>query len=370
MAKSLEELQLAFKAQYPKNEDNKQEEPKAPVKEEPKELVKEEPREPVKEEPKEPIKVLTKAPIVEAVKEPTRPIEEPVKPIEKPTKIIDAKTEAEIEAKKDAVRKKKETGLNEKKLERRLQSQLKNIQQKDIQPKEIKQEDKKKQEEAQSRQEKIDSLTEEAKTFEKTSKEKRAKASVISDILFYGTLILMVVFAVLFSRGAFGNQTFGGYSFYEVLTTSMESVYPRGSLIVIKETDPSELIVGDDIAFTVASNDLVTHRIIEIKEDYEGMGQRAFTTKGVDNALADSEDVLAKNVVGKVIRGFSGVGTIFSWLGENLWLVVTFFLSLIALSFFLKKFWNGNKKRQLKEKQAENEQVKDKNIKAKEVRNN
>ena len=341
MAKSLEELQLAFKAQYPKNEDNKQEATKAPVKEEPKELAKEEPKAP-KAPIKEPIKEPTKAPIVEAVKEPTKPIEEPVKPIEKPVKPIEKPTKI-IEAKKDAVLEKKETGLNEKKLERRLQSQLE-----DIQQKAVKQEDKKKQEKVQSRQEKIDGLAEEAKTFEEIGEEKRAKASVISDVLFYGTLILMVVFAVLFSRGAFGNQTFGGYSFYEVLTTSMESVYPRGSLIIIKETDPSELVVGDDIAFTIASNDLVTHRIIEIKEDFEGMGQRAFVTKGVDNALADGEEVLARNVVGKVTRGFPGLGTTFSWLGENLWSVVAFFLSLIALSFFLKKFWNGNKKRQAK----------------------
>lgn len=188
------------------------------------------------------------------------------------------------------------------------------------------------------RKEKLNEAEEEKRQGQKN------KASVISDIIFYFTLIAMVFCAVLFSRGAFGNQTFGGYKFYEVLTTSMDSVYPRGSLILIKDIEASELVVGDDITFTRDSSNLITHRIVEIKENYESSGQRAFVTKGVDNAAVDKEVVLAGNVVGRVVKGFPGLGAAFSWIGANLWIVLVLFLSLMALSFFLRIFWREQKR--------------------------
>jgi len=174
--------------------------------------------------------------------------------------------------------------------------------------------------------------------------EPKGKATIVSDTIFYIALIMMVVFAVLFSRGAFGEQAVGGYRFYEVLTTSMDSVYPRGSLILIKEVEAGELIVGDDITFTSDASNLITHRIEEIYENYEDSGRRAFITKGVDNAVADAQVVLADNVVGKVVRGFAGLGATLSWIGSNLWIVLLLFLSLMALSFFLRIFWNEHKK--------------------------
>ena len=190
-----------------------------------------------------------------------------------------------------------------------------------------------------------------------TKDKKKSKASVISDIIFYMALVSMVIFAVLFSRGAFGEQTFGGYRFYEVLTTSMDSVYPRGSLVLIKTTDASELIVGDDITFTRGSGDLITHRIIEIKENYEGSGSRGFVTKGVDNAAPDEDTVLAESVVGKVVKGFSGLGATLSWLGSNLWIVLVLFLSLMAMSFFLKLLWREKKK--IKARKNDEKQIKE-----------
>ena len=173
---------------------------------------------------------------------------------------------------------------------------------------------------------------------------KNKKASVIADIIFYFALVLMVGLAVLFSRGALGSQAIGGFRFYEVLTTSMNSVYPQGSLILIKEVDANELTVGDDITFMQDANTVVTHRIIEIKEDYEESGERAFVTKGVDNAAPDAEVTLAANVVGKVIKGFPKMGEILSWLGDNLWLVVVVFASLMVLSFSLKVLNRERKK--------------------------
>ena len=173
---------------------------------------------------------------------------------------------------------------------------------------------------------------------------KSKKGLIIPDIIFYFALVLIVGFAVLFSRGNFGSQAIGGFRFYEVLTTSMNSVYPQGSLILIKEVAADELVVGDDITFMKDADTIVTHRIIEIKKDYEETGDRAFVTKGVDNAAPDDEMTLATNVVGKVIKGFPRIGEILSWLGDNLWLILAIFLLLMVLSFSLKVLNRERKK--------------------------
>ena len=181
---------------------------------------------------------------------------------------------------------------------------------------------------------------------EQDEKPKLNHASIVSDVIFYLTLIAMVICAVLFSRGALGTQTFGGYRFYEVMTTSMESVYPRGSLLLIKETDSSNLVVGDDITFAVDSSNIITHRIVEIQENYEGSGTRAFITKGVDNVTEDQEPVPSQNVIGVVKKGIPRLGAALSWLGSNLWVLLIFFLSLVAFSFFIKLFFREGRKSQ------------------------
>nr|WP_275982282.1 signal peptidase I [Ohessyouella blattaphilus] len=170
------------------------------------------------------------------------------------------------------------------------------------------------------------------------------RTALISDIIFYFAMVAMVICAVLFSRGAMGTQSFGGYQFREVLSTSMESVYPRGSLLIIKQVPINDLVVGDDITFGRDSLNIITHRIVEIEENYEGSGKRAFITKGTENKNADTGVVLADNVIGKVVKGIPRLGKWLSWLGSNLWAILAVFLSLVVFSFFLKLFVKLRKK--------------------------
>jgi len=146
----------------------------------------------------------------------------------------------------------------------------------------------------------------------------------------------MVLCAVLFSRSGVGRNTIGSYQYFEVLTTSMQSVYPRGSLVLVKSIDTDKLQIGDDITFYKDSSTTITHRIIAITENYDGSGNRGFVTKGVENAEPDSGLADERNVVGIVIWHVPYLGALLSWLGENLWLLLVIFGSLLACSFFLR----------------------------------
>lgn len=174
-------------------------------------------------------------------------------------------------------------------------------------------------------------------------KKRQKRSSILSDVIFYVALILMVLCAVIFSGGK-SNSSIGGYSFWEVLTTSMQSVYPRGSLVVVKKVNPGDLVVGDDITFLVDPVTTYTHRIVKIQENYENTAKRGFTTKGVDNPKEDSNIVMADNVVGKVVFHIPFVGQITNWLFSNVWILLLFFFSLIGFSFFIKIYWRESRK--------------------------
>ena len=158
--------------------------------------------------------------------------------------------------------------------------------------------------------------------------------SLASDVIFYVAMLILVLSAFTVMQN--GKLPFSSnYRFYSVLTSSMESVYPKGSLIIVAKTDPDRLIIGNDITFHTGATDTITHRIVDVIENYNGSGQRAFQTKGVNNQSADESRVPANDVVGKVIFFVPGLGAFFYRLAENLYLIVIFFVAGVGFSFFL-----------------------------------
>ena len=136
-------------------------------------------------------------------------------------------------------------------------------------------------------------------------------------IVFYAVLTIMIACTMMFGTGPAGNQAFGGINFYKIATTSMHREYPKGSLIVTQAITPIELMVGDDIVYNSSTGELIAHRIEEIKEDYEGSGQRAFVTIGVDDVDARTEVITSEQVLDKVIAGIPFLGTAIDWVTLN-----------------------------------------------------
>ena len=188
----------------------------------------------------------------------------------------------------------------------------------------------------------------------KVDDKKAKKKALIGNIVFYGVLIAFVL-AVLFvsiSSGS-GVKTFMGHSAFVVKTSSMESVYPKGSFILTKYTDPNTLQVGDDITFMSSQTSTITHRIITIYEQYADTNARGFETQGVMNAEPDKNIVLASNVVGKVIFCSSFIGTVIAFVSKN-WPILLFSAAvIIALSVVLGRIFkeeDGEEKPKKKKK--------------------
>jgi len=154
----------------------------------------------------------------------------------------------------------------------------------------------------------------------------------------------MVIVVFMCVRSTNAVRVVFGYSFLTVLTPSMSSAIPQGSLILIKEVNPTTLTIGDDITYIRSSGDSVTHRIINIYENYKNSGKRGFETKGIENTIADNQIVPAEYVVGKVIYSNLSLGKILLYIRENILLCSSLGILTIGLLSFVRIKYNPKRK--------------------------
>jgi len=171
------------------------------------------------------------------------------------------------------------------------------------------------------------------------SRSKREKFGIladISDILFYFA-VFMIMLSVFTSGSENGapKKVFG-YTYFTVLSGSMQKEIPKGSFILVKETDPQDLKVGDNITFMRDRNTSVTHKIMDIFEDHQHSGARGFETMGVNNAAPDEDIVYEANVVGKVVLVLPAVGSLMARLSENILAIFIIFGLCVAFSFCIR----------------------------------
>ena len=119
--------------------------------------------------------------------------------------------------------------------------------------------------------------------------------------IFVVSLLSIYLLFVIIQRFT-NNSSILGYRVFTVATGSMEPVYNINDVILVKDTDPSTLKKGDDIAY-LGNRDavkglVVTHRIIRI-ETFDD-GKVHYTLKGVNNKYEDPS-ITADQILGKVV---------------------------------------------------------------------
>lgn len=187
-------------------------------------------------------------------------------------------------------------------------------------------------------------------------KKKEIFYKILKEMSFYLFLLLFVVCVFFFKNNSGGAPTtIGGFSMMRVLTSSMETEIPKGSLIVTRSVEPETLGIGDDITYLINANTTITHRIVDITEEYLDTGERAFITQGVCNARPDSEPVAAVNVVGKVIYHNYIMGQILGFLQANWMFIIVLFGLGVALFHSLRVLFHKEVKEQPEEGKAESE---------------
>ncbi len=133
---------------------------------------------------------------------------------------------------------------------------------------------------------------------------KKSKAVAVLNRIFSFILIAVLLFAgyvfitVLRTPKNEVPSVFG-YSFMQVATGSMEPTIPTGAVIIVRETDPADVKIGDVITFYSPDPTIKdmpnTHRVTAISADG---GAPVFTTKGDAGFEADPYPVTADRLIG------------------------------------------------------------------------
>lgn len=113
---------------------------------------------------------------------------------------------------------------------------------------------------------------------------------------------------------AFVTVTIAGkyYTVKYMISPAMQDVIPQGSAMLVKYVDAGELKVGDDITYSPGKGRIITHRIIDIFENYDDTGMIGFQMKGTKNPAPDVNVVLETDVIGRVDFHIPKVGSFLS----------------------------------------------------------
>ena len=135
--------------------------------------------------------------------------------------------------------------------------------------------------------------------------------------------------------------SFIGYKPLIVLSGSMEPTYKIGTVIYYKQVPKEELKVGDIITFEIEKNELVSHRIYQVTDDY-------VVTKGDANNSPDNLEITYDKIKGRDTKYMLPyVGYYIGFINRNLFLVPLVIVLLMIefvlsnLSFFNKVSLNS-----------------------------
>ncbi len=128
-------------------------------------------------------------------------------------------------------------------------------------------------------------------------------------VLIIAAAIFVLIMVLLTKPGK--APSIVGFTLFRITTGSMAPTYEIDSMIVVKETEPSEIQEGDVISFYSSDPALDgavnTHRVVEIEQDGD---QYIYTTKGDGNNVADPYKVKSEYLIGKVIWSSNLLGKI------------------------------------------------------------
>ena len=137
---------------------------------------------------------------------------------------------------------------------------------------------------------------------------------------------------------------FMGYKPFIVLSGSMESNINIGDLVIVKETNVSDIKKEDIIAFR-KDDIVITHRVIDTVEKD---GSIYFKTKGDNNNTADEALVSENDLEGKYVFKIAGLGSVLLFFAKPLgMLIIILVIFLLALIVYIIKFKNNKEDAEL-----------------------
>ena len=126
-----------------------------------------------------------------------------------------------------------------------------------------------------------------------------------------------------------------GFSVLRVITPSMVPELPVNSLIIIRQTDPQNLEVGQIATYLREDGVSVTHRIYRIERDDDGYPS-GFVLRGDANQTLNHQVVPNEAILGRVVFSSYGIGNILIFF-ENILITTMGTIFLLILLYTGKR---------------------------------
>lgn len=169
--------------------------------------------------------------------------------------------------------------------------------------------------------------------------------SFLSNLVFYGVTIGIILMAVMFSFSSKSTASIFGYRFYTVLTNSMvpqengpKGGFYAGDIVIVKLMEGKNVKKDDIVTFAVGDGSrYLTHRMVEHKDELNGEKGDYLVTKGDANKSNDPP-ISADRVLGKVVFAVPKIGSIIEFAREEFWACLVCILSLYGFFLVLKSY--------------------------------
>ncbi|MGI6155664.1 MAG: signal peptidase I [Enterococcus lemanii] len=149
---------------------------------------------------------------------------------------------------------------------------------------------------------------------------------IIFNFIMTIVVIIVLLFALLnFFSGPEKKGLFG-YKGFIVLSDSMKPSFEAGDYIIDKMVDLKTIQVGDVVSYYDESDQIVTHRVVEITPE-------GYVLQGDGNEVTDTTFVTTENYIGQQAYRVSKLGTIMLKLSHPLALVGISLLFLLMLIY-------------------------------------
>lgn len=147
------------------------------------------------------------------------------------------------------------------------------------------------------------------------------------------TLVIIFISIIIVVQKVTNNEeSFLGFRIFRVQTGSMIPKYQIGDVILVKETEPDKIKIGDDVTYEGETGSmkgmLVTHRVIDIEEVD---GKRVFHTQGIANNLEDP--VVNEDQVNGVVQTKMYILSLICMLLNNKY--VFYFCGILPLTIYV-----------------------------------
>jgi len=179
----------------------------------------------------------------------------------------------------------------------------------------------------------------------------------------YILAIVCIYNAFLITKSALddnASKELFGYKAYIITTDSMKPSVRKGDAIIVEKCAQEKLNVEDIVTIRNAKDIIITHRIIDIKENTK-TGEKEYVTKGDNNNVEDPEVISYNQIEGKKVLVIPFFGhLLLSFKNKMYVIILTIVIGLIVMDIVSKQ----------KKKEMRREKKKNEDSKAKEEPNN